>query len=155
MGGAGKSKPTFICPFFYHLYESQGLLTDEEETDCWAAQELTRYRITLDRDAESEPESEGVKIITTPASTLQKPAVVPVNQVKQGKRLKQTYMAPKGSPPVRSKGEGSRPQSKRSQPDAPQPNSQPEPSQPERPEEEEEERPWVHKPFTTVVASYR
>ena len=28
VGGAGKSKPTSICPFLYHLYESQGLLTE-------------------------------------------------------------------------------------------------------------------------------
>ena len=33
VGGAGKTKSTLICPFFYHLYESKGLLTEEEETD--------------------------------------------------------------------------------------------------------------------------
>ena len=33
VGRAGKSKPTSICPFLYHLYESKGLLTEEEETD--------------------------------------------------------------------------------------------------------------------------
>ena len=48
VGGAGKSMPTPICPFFYHLYESRGLLTEDEETDYRAAQELTQYRITPD-----------------------------------------------------------------------------------------------------------
>ena len=46
VGKAGKTKPTPICPFLYHLYESQGLLIEEEETNYRAAQELTRYRIT-------------------------------------------------------------------------------------------------------------
>ena len=86
VGGASKSKPTPICPFLYHLYKSQGLLTEEEETDYRAAQELTQYRITYDRDAESNRESEGVQVITAPAP--QQPAVAPVNQVKWGKRLK-------------------------------------------------------------------
>ena len=52
VGGAGKTKSTPICPFLYHLYESKGLLTEEEETDYKAAQELNRYRITPDRDPE-------------------------------------------------------------------------------------------------------
>ena len=54
VGVAGKAKPTPICPFLYHLYESKGLLTKEEETDYKAAQELNWYRITLDRDPESD-----------------------------------------------------------------------------------------------------
>ena len=37
VGGAGKTKPTPICPFLYHLYESKGLLTEDEETDYKAA----------------------------------------------------------------------------------------------------------------------
>ena len=36
-GGAGKTKPTPICPFLYHLYESKGLLTKDEETNYKAA----------------------------------------------------------------------------------------------------------------------
>ena len=56
VGKAGKTKPTPIYPFLYHLYESKGLLTEDEETDYKAAQELNRYRITLDRDPESESE---------------------------------------------------------------------------------------------------
>ena len=64
VGGASKSKPTPICPFLYHLYESKGLLTEDEETDYRAAQELIRYRITLDRDPDLESE---VLQITRPA----------------------------------------------------------------------------------------
>ena len=78
-----------------------------------------------------------------------------MNQVKRGKRLKQTYWAPIGSPPVRSKGEGSQPQPKGPQPEKSQPDPQLEPQRSERPREEKEERPWVHKSFTAVVASYR
>ena len=37
VGGAGKTKPTPICPFLYHLYESQGLLIEEEEMDYMSA----------------------------------------------------------------------------------------------------------------------
>ena len=40
VGGAGKTKPTPIYPFLYHLYESKGLLTEDEETDYKVAQEL-------------------------------------------------------------------------------------------------------------------
>ena len=54
VGGAGKTKPTPICPFLYHLYESKGLLTEDEETDYTTAQELNRYRITPDRDPDSD-----------------------------------------------------------------------------------------------------
>ena len=43
VGTAGKTKPTPICPFLYHLYESKGLLIEDEETDYRAAEELTRY----------------------------------------------------------------------------------------------------------------
>ena len=56
VGEAGKTKPTPICPFLYHLYESKGLLTEEEETDYKAVQELNRYWITPDRDPESDSE---------------------------------------------------------------------------------------------------
>ena len=153
VGGAGKLKPTPVCPFFYHLYESQGLLMEDEETDYRAGQELTQYRITPDRDADSDHESEGVQIITTPAP--QQPAIAPVNKVKRGKRLKQTYQAPEGSPPVSSKGERSQPQPESPRLEKLQLDPQSEPQQPERPEEDEDERPWVHKPFAAVVVSYR
>ena len=142
VGGAGKSKWTPICPFLYHLYESKGLLIEEEESDYRAAQEFTRYRIIPNRDPESDSE---VMRITVPAS--QQPAIAPVNQVKRGKRMKQTYRAPEGSPPIRLRGEGSQhhsgsPQLEGVQPERPQPEQsqpapQPEPQQPEQPKEEE------------------
>ena len=94
-----------------------------------------------------------MQVVTAPAP--QKPAVAPVNQVKREKRLKQTYWAPEGSPSVWSKGERSQPQPERPQLEEPQSDPQSEPQQPKQLEEEEEERPWVHKPFTAVVASYR
>ena len=77
VGGAGKTKPTPICPFLYHPYESKGLLKEEEEeTDYSAAEELTQYRITPDWDPDSDSE---VLQITGP----EPPCVVAfVNQVK-------------------------------------------------------------------------
>ena len=105
VGGAGKAKPTPICPSLYHLYESKGLLTEDEETDYKAVQELNRYRITPDRDPESESE---IRLITGPEPQLA-PALV--NQVKRRNRLKQTYRASEGSLPTRSRGEGSQPNS--------------------------------------------
>ena len=77
VGGASKTKPTPICPFLYHLYESKGLLTEEEETDYKVAQELHRYRITLDRDPESD--SEVLQIAGPEPQRI----VAPVNQVKR------------------------------------------------------------------------
>ena len=134
MGPERQSRPPFI-----HLYESQGLLIEEEETDNRAAQELTRYQITPDPKPESAHESESeVRIIIAHVPTVQQPAVVLANRVKQGKRLKHTYRAPVGSPLVRSRGEGSRPQPKRLQLEHLQPEPQPEPSRLENPEEEEE-----------------
>ena len=38
VGWARKSKPISIYPFHFHLYHSQDLLTDEEDTDYRAAQ---------------------------------------------------------------------------------------------------------------------
>ena len=64
VGRAGKSKPTPICPFLYHLYESKGVLTEEEEeTDYTMAKELNRYRIMSERDQDSDS---GVLRITGP-----------------------------------------------------------------------------------------
>ena len=105
VGGAGKTKPTSICPFLYHLYESKGLLTENEETDYTAAQEINRYRITPDRDQDSDS---GVLRITGPEPQR---APAPVNQVRRGNRVKQTHRTPAGSPPTRSRGEASQPNS--------------------------------------------
>ena len=162
VGEASKTKPTPIYPFLYHLYESRGFLTEDEETDYWATQELNRYRITLDRDPDSDSE---VLRITGPEPPR---VAAPVNQVKRGNKRNQTYRAPDGSPPVRSRGEGSRPTLVSNQsegvcprsphprsppPENPRPDPRPEPQQPEQPKEEE--KPWVKKPFNAVVESYR
>ena len=158
VGGAGKTKPTPICPFLYHLYESKGLLTEDEETDYKAARELNRYRITPDRDPELESE---VRFIVGPEPNR---VVVSVNQVRRGNRFKQTYRAPEGSPPTRSRGEGSQPNSGGARPDNPRPMSppserpqpkQPEPQQTELLQPEQEGTPWVLKPFDSVVQSYK
>ena len=74
---------------------------EDEETDYKAAQELNWYRITPDRDPGSESE---VRLIAGPEPNR---VVAPVNQVRRGNRFKQTYRAPEGSPPTRSRREGS------------------------------------------------
>ena len=92
----------------------------------------------------------------------------PVNQVKRGNQWKQTHRAPDGSPPTRSRGEGSQPNSEGARPMSPQPMSPrpnsppPERPQPEQPEQrlepeqpEEEDKPWVRKPFDPVIKSYK
>ena len=81
VGRAGKNKPTPICPFLYHLYESKGLLTEDEEIDYKLAQELNRYWISPERDLESESE---VRLITGPEPNR---VVAPVNQVKRGNQV--------------------------------------------------------------------
>ena len=133
VGGAGKSKPTPICPFLYHLYESKGLLTEEEEINYIAAKELNRYWITLERDQDLDGE---VLRITGPE--LQRaPALV--NQVKRGNRVKQTHRRPDGSPPTRSRGEGSQPNSEGACPMSPRPMSpRPVSPQPEGPQPEQQ-----------------
>ena len=123
VGGAGKTKPTPICPFLYHLYESKGLLTKDEKTDYKAAQELNRYRITPDRDPESDSE------ILRIAGLEPQHVVALVNQVRWGHRLKQTYRAPEGSPPTQSRGEGSQSNSEGARPNSPRPMS-PRPNSP-------------------------
>ena len=134
VGGAGKTKSTPICPFLYHLYESKGLLTEDEETDYKAVQELNRYRITPDRDLESESE------IWMIAGPEQSRVAVSVNQVKRGNWWKQTYRAPDGSPPTRSRGKESQPNSEGGWPVSPQPMSpQPMSPPPERPQPEQPE----------------
>ena len=157
VGGAGKTKPTPICHFLYHLYESKGLLTEDEETDYKSVQELNRYWITSERDPESESE---VQLIAGPKPNC---VVAPINQVRRGNRFKHTYRAPDGSPPTWSRGEGSQPNSEGGRPTSPRPMSPPpERTQPEQPElrpesqqPEEQGMPWVLKPFEPVVQSYK
>ena len=55
----GNPKPTPICPFLFHLYDSQGLLTKEEDTDYKTAQELVGNRITPDSDSRPRSEDKG------------------------------------------------------------------------------------------------
>ena len=105
VGGAGKAKPTPICPFLYHLYECKGLLTEEEETGYTTAKELNRYEIPPEQDEDSDS---GVLCITGPEPQR---APAPVNQVKRGNRVKKSHQAPEGSQLIRSRGEGSRPSS--------------------------------------------
>ena len=160
VGGAGKSKPTPICPFLYHLYECKGLLTEEKETDYTTAKELIRYWIKPERDQDSDS---GVLRLTGP-EPLRAPALV--NQVKRGNRFKKSHRIPEGFPPIQSRGERSRPSSEGGRPMSPRPISprpaspQPERQQPEvRPEveqpEEEEDKPWVQRPFDPVRESYK
>ena len=166
----GKSKPTSICPFLYHLYECKGLLTEEEETDYTTAKELNRYRISPERNQDSDS---GVLWITGPEPQR---APAPTNQVKRGNRFKKSHQISGLSPPIRSRGEGSWPSSEGGRPLSPRPLSprpmnprpvsprsaspQPERQQPEiRPEveqpEEEGDKPWVRRPFDPVRESYK
>ena len=168
VGGAGKAKPTPICPFMYHLYECKGLLTEEEETDYTTAKELNRYEIPLERDEDSD--SRILRI--TGLEPRRAPA--PVNQVKRGNRNRKSHQEPEGSQPIRSRGEGSWPSSEGVKPVSPRPvsprlasprpasprsasprplSSQPERSQPER--LQPEDRPWVRKPFDPARESYK
>ena len=55
----GKPKPTPICPFLFHLYDSQGLLTEDEELDYQTAKEMVGYRITLDPDSRPGSDDKG------------------------------------------------------------------------------------------------
>ena len=170
VGGAGKAKSTPICPFLYHLYECKGLLTEEEETDYTMAKELNRYRISPERDEDSDSE---VLCITGP-EPLRAPA--PVKQVKRRNRFKKGHRTPEGSPHIQSRGEGSRPSLEGGRPLSPRPlsprplsprlvNPRPASPQPERqqPEirpvaeqpEEEGDKPWVWRPFDPVRESYK
>ena len=167
VGGAGRAKPTPICPFLYHLYECKGLLTEEEETDYTTAKELNRYEIPPERDEHSDS---GVLLITRPELRR---APAPVNQVKRGNRVRKNRQAPEGSQHVRLMGEESRPTSEGAipvsrpespraasprpvspRPASPRPVSpRPLSSQPER--LQPKDRPWVRKPFDPVRESYK
>ena len=50
--GVGKPKPTPICPFLFHLYEGQGLLTANKDLDYRTAKEMAGYRFTPDPDSQ-------------------------------------------------------------------------------------------------------
>ena len=144
--GVGKPKPTPICPFLFHLYEGQGLLTADEELDHQTAKEMAGYRITPDPD--SRPGTNKYEAVPTPApSPRPEPSLRTPNW-----RIKSTYRALAGSPPVRSRGPSSPvplgPCSGPQQP-APRPEAQPEGRQPE------EEPGCEEKPFAVVAKSLR
>ena len=63
--GVGKPKPTPICPFLFHLYNGQGLLTSDEELDYRIAKEMAGYQITPDLD--SRPGTNEDEAVPTPA----------------------------------------------------------------------------------------
>ena len=133
--GVGKPKPTPICPFLFHLYEGQGLLTADEELDYRTAKEMAGYQITPDPD--SRPETDEDKLVPTPA-----PSPRPGPSQTPNRRKKSMYRAPFGSPPVRSRGPSS-PVPPETQPRAQQPGSQPEGGQV-----------WVEKPFVGIARSF-
>ena len=111
--GVGKPKPTSICPFLFHLYEGQGLLTADEELDYQTAKEMARYRITPHPD--SRPRTDEDEPIPTPA-----PSPQPGPSRTSNRKRKSTYRAPDGSPLVRSRGPSS-PVAPEPQPRAQQP----------------------------------
>ena len=165
VGAVGKAKPTPICPFLYHLYKCKGLLTKEKETDYTTAKELNRYRISPERDEDLDSR---VLRITGP-EPLRAPA--PINQVKRRNQFRKSNQVPGLSPPIRSRGEGSRPSSKGGRSLSPRPPSpmplspRPASPQPERQQlevqpateqlEEEGDKPWVRRPFDPVRESYK
>ena len=102
--GVGKPKPTPIFPFLFHLYDSQGLLTKEEETNYKTAEKLVGYWITPEPESRSESKYKG-RANTLVASPVREEPLLILNRLQ---RMKKMYRAPQGSPPVRSRGEGSR-----------------------------------------------
>ena len=134
--GVGKPKPTPICPFLFHLYEGQGLLTAEEELDYRTAKEMAGYRITPDPDSQ-------------PGSDADEPAPAPAPSPRPGpsrtptKRRKSMYRAPSGSPTIRSRGPSSP-----VPPEAQQSEQQPETRPDEGPE-------WLDKPFASIARGFR
>ena len=131
-----KPKPTPICPFLFHLYEGQGLLTADEELDYRTAQEMAGYRLTPDPD--SRPSTDEDEPTPTPA-----PSPRPGPSRMPNRRRKSTYRAPSGSPPIRSRGPLS------PVPPEPQPREQqPDPHPEEGPE-------WVDKPFVNIARGFR
>ena len=143
--GVGKPKPTPICPFLFHLYEGQGLLTKDQEVDYQTAKEMARYRITPDPD--SRPRTDKDELVPTPVLSPQPGPLWTPNR-----RRKSTYKAPDGSPPVRSRGPLSPVPPEplpRAQPPACGPDSQPQGVRPEGGQK------WVEKPFVDVAKSLR
>ena len=136
------------------------MLTEEEETNFSTAKERNRYRISPERDEDSDS---GVLRITGPEPLR---ALAPINQVKRRNWFRKSNQVPGLSPPIRSRGEGSRPSSEGGRPPSPRPLSpRPASPQPERQQleiqpateqpEEEGDKPWVWRPFDPVRESYK
>ena len=134
--GVGKPKPTPICPFLFHLYEGQGLLTADEELDYRTAQEMAGYRLTPDPD--SWPGIDEDEPTPTPA-----PSPRPGPLRTPNRRRKSTYRAPSESPLIRSRGPSS------PVPPEPQPREQQLDPHPEGGPE------WVDKPFVSIARGFR
>ena len=134
--GVGKPKPTPFCPFLFHLYEGQGLLTADEDLDYWTAKEMAGYQIIPDPDSQLGSDKDE----PTPAPA---PSPRPGPSRAPNKRRKSTYRAPSELPPVRSRGPSS------PIPPEPQPREQ-------QPDTQSEEGPeWVDKPFASIVRGFR
>ena len=108
--GVGKPKPTPICPFLFHLYNSQGLLTKEEETNYRTAKESAGYRITPEPESRARSEDDKHDHTLAPSPTrTPSPVAQPSEEREQpqrrNKRIKTTQRASQGSSPVRSRGE--------------------------------------------------
>ena len=133
--GVGKPKPTPNCPFLFHLYEGQGLLTADEELDSRTAKEMAGYQITPDPD--SRPGTDEDKPTPTPA-----PSPRPGPLRTPNRRRKSTYKAPSGSPLIRSRG-----------------SSSPVPPEPQRRAQQPDPHPeggqeWVDKPFVNIARGF-
>ena len=90
VAGVGKPKPTPVFPFLFHLYDSQGLLTKEEETDYKTMQELAGYQIIPELKSRPESEDEG-QANTPTASPVQEEPPPTLNRLR---RMKKMYWAP-------------------------------------------------------------
>ena len=111
--GVGKPKSIPICPFLFHLYKGQGLLTGDKELNYQTAKEMAGYQITPNPDSRPGSDNEGAAPTPAPLPVLEPPVRTP------NRRRKSTYRAPAGSPSVRSRGPSS------PVPPEPQPQSQP------------------------------
>ena len=81
----GKPKPTPICPFLFHLYDSQVLLTKKEDLDYKTTHELARHRITFEPDSRPESEDKGQANIPAASPIQEEPLPTP------NRRRKQTF----------------------------------------------------------------
>ena len=68
----GKPKSTSICPFLFHLYDGQGLLTGDEELDYRTAKEMAGYRITPDPDSRPGTDNDEVAPTLAPSPRLER-----------------------------------------------------------------------------------